>query len=182
MTKNSEEAERAALRARELDPLNANIHRILGFVYYASRRFDESIAAVQRAISINPELSDAHGRIAISELQLGNLEKAKAAADLEQRRLFGLPYRAIILDRMDQKDEARKEYEALKQAYGDAGLYQQAQVLAQWGALGEAMETLKRAEAKGDSGLTYLYVDPLLDPLRDNSEFAALLRRLGFTA
>ena len=63
---------------------------------------------------------------------------------------------------------------------GDRVLYQQAQVLAQWGDRDAALERLERALGVGDSGLIYARNDPLLDPLRDHARFARLLHRLGF--
>jgi len=59
-------------------------------------------------------------------------------------------------------------------------LYQQAQVLAQWGEPDTALERLQRARQVGDSGLIYARNDPLLDPLRGRPEFSRLLQGLGF--
>ena len=49
---------------------------------------------------------------------------------------------------------------------GDSALYQQAEVLAQWGRTDDALTALERAHRIGDSGLIYAATDPLLDPLR----------------
>ena len=53
-------------------------------------------------------------------------------------------------------------------------------MLAGWGRADEAVATLERALEFGDSGLTYAYIDPTLDPLRERADFKALLQRLGF--
>ena len=63
---------------------------------------------------------------------------------------------------------------------GDRVLYQQAQVLAQWGRHDAAIAALGRARELGDSGLIYARNDPFLDPLRDDARFVKLLNRLGF--
>ena len=59
-------------------------------------------------------------------------------------------------------------------------LYQQAQVLAQWGEPDPAIARLERARRIGDSGLIYSRNDPFLDPLRNDARFTKLLDRLGF--
>ena len=64
--------------------------------------------------------------------------------------------------------------------HGDRVLYQQSQILAQWGDRDAAIERLQRALAIGDSGLIYARNDPLLDPLRGDPRFSKLLNSLGF--
>ncbi len=63
---------------------------------------------------------------------------------------------------------------------GDAAVYQQSEVLVQWGRNSDAMARLQRALQVGDSGLTYAATDPFLDPLRSDPRFQALLKRLNF--
>ena len=63
---------------------------------------------------------------------------------------------------------------------GDTVLYQQAQVLAQWGEVEAGMQRLLKAREMGDSGLIYARNDPFLDPLRGDPRMAALLAGLGF--
>ena len=61
---------------------------------------------------------------------------------------------------------------------GDSALYQQAEVLAQWGRLDEAIAALEQAHRIGDSGMIYLATDPLLDPLRSLPKFARLIKAM----
>ena len=62
---------------------------------------------------------------------------------------------------------------------GDASLFQQALVLAQWGNADEAVARLERARQIGDSGLIYLATDPLLDPIRKHAGFTKLIKELN---
>ncbi|HRN61392.1 MAG TPA: hypothetical protein PLF73_02895, partial [Luteimonas sp.] len=71
-------------------------------------------------------------------------------------------------------------FDELVRRYGDNGFYQQAQVLAQWGRTGEALDALEEAFAVKDSGLVTLLVDPYLDPLRSDPRFHALLQSIHF--
>jgi hypothetical protein len=67
----------------------------------------------------------------------------------------------------------------LKKGYGDAGLYQQAMVAAQWGEVPLALDLLERARALIDGGLTWALTEPMFDPLRNQPRFKALLAGLG---
>jgi hypothetical protein len=63
--------------------------------------------------------------------------------------------------------------------YGDASLYQEAQILAQRGAVTEAVTRLESAYVARDPGILFALNDPLLDPLRSAAGFKDLLLRLG---
>ena len=174
------EAQLAVHRARDLDPLNATIHRAVGFVHFAAGRYELSIESVEKALSLNPDLSDSHARIAMALVALGRTEDALEAATREKSGLFRYSCLAIVHHLLGHQDQADKAFEALKNAYGQAGLYQQAQILSVWGKEAEAISTLMRARQLGDSGLTYAFVDPSLDRLRSKPEFRDLILNLGY--
>ena len=173
-------AMRAVTAARDLDPLNAGIHRAVGFVHYAAGNYEASIDAVERALSLNPDLSDSHARIGMALIALKRPEEALAAAQNEKSGMMRFPCLAIAHHLLGNQDAADAAMADLIKTYGDAGLYQQAQVLAQWNQIDEAIEVLKRAHQLGDSGLTYLLMDPAIDPLRDHTDLNQLLIALGF--
>jgi hypothetical protein len=110
---------------------------------------------------------------------LGRLGDARAEYQAEPSRVFGLAGLAIVEHRLGNDAAAREAFARLMDN-GDRGLYQQAQVLAQWGQLDTAIERLQAALRIGDSGLIYLRNDPLLDPLRNDPRFAQLLASIGF--
>ena len=58
-------------------------------------------------------------------------------------------------------------------------LYQQGQVLAQWGDTDAAVRTLQLAYKQRDAGLTSARYDPMLDPLRKGPAFISLLKSMG---
>ncbi len=89
---------------------------------------------------------------------------------------------AIVEQRLGNRPAAAAAFERLVTDLGDSAIYQQAEVLAQWGRADEALAALHRARAVGDPGLTYIAYDQLLDPLRGRPEFMALTRELGFDA
>ena len=82
--------------------------------------------------------------------------------------------------RQGNASAAKKALDALVANVGDAALYQQAEVMAQWGKTKEAMLLLRRARAVGDSGLTLMATDPMLDPISKDPDFVLLAKELGF--
>jgi hypothetical protein len=67
-----------------------------------------------------------------------------------------------------------------KASYGDSGAYQYAWVYAQWGNVPQALEWLESVHRQRQYDLMFLKVDPLLDPLRRESRFQAVVRELTF--
>ena len=68
----------------------------------------------------------------------------------------------------------------LQAALGDAAAYQYATMYAQWGNRPKALEWLETAWRLRDPGLQELKTDPLMDPLREEPRFLAILRELKF--
>ena len=69
-------------------------------------------------------------------------------------------------------------WRAWSPAQGDAA-YQQAEILAQLGDVGPAVDALYRARAVGDQGLVTIQIDPWRDPLRRDPRVRALISQLG---
>jgi TolB-like protein/tetratricopeptide (TPR) repeat protein len=167
-------------RAAALDPLNANTLRLVGEVEFSAGRHAEAIAAINRALAINPRLAVAHSTIGASQLQLGDIGAAERSFRAESNSLFALPGIAIICARTGRKPEAQAALARLIADHGDNGLYQQAQVLAQWGDSSAALTRLAEARQVRDAGLALLRNDPMLAPLRSKPAFIALSKSLGF--
>jgi TolB-like protein/Tfp pilus assembly protein PilF len=173
-------AREAIARSAALDPLNARTQRLIGDVEYSARNYAESIPPFRRALELNPQLSVAHSAIGASLLMMGRVDEARAEYELEPNSLFKLPGLAIVARRQRLAAEAAAAFELLRSEHGDNCLYQQAQVLAQWGQAPAAMARLLEALRAIDAGLVYLRNDPLVDPLRREPAFNDLLSRLGF--
>jgi TolB-like protein len=174
------EAARAMERALLLDKLNPLIYRAAGSIEYAVRNYSRSIPPLRKALSMNPRLSRAHAAIGDALMLLGHLEEARAEYQAEPAPEFQLAGLAVAEYRFGRVPAARAAMSRLVAEHGDRVLYQQAQVLAQWGDQDGAIALLEHALRVGDSGLVYARNDPLLDPLRDDARFARLLNRLGF--
>jgi TolB-like protein/Tfp pilus assembly protein PilF len=174
-----EQAHVAIERALVLDPINARVHRAAGSIDYAARRYDDALPPLRRALELNSKISNVHSLLGYCLMQLGRLKEARAEFDAEPTNFFRLSGLAIVDHKLGDKAAADRAMNDLVKEMGDASLYQQAQVLAQWGNGDEAVARLERARQIGDSGLIYLATDPLLDPIRKHAGFVRLIKELN---
>lgn len=173
------EAREAIGRALVLDPLNPRTWRAAGAIELAARQPAEALARFDKALSLNPSMSTANASKAYALIHLKRYGEAKAALDKEPNAMFRLTGQAIAADKAGDRTLAEASMAQLVKEIGDAGLYQQAQVLAQWGRTGDALDRLERARAVGDSGLISLTTDPFLDPLAKEPRYRALVQAMG---
>jgi tetratricopeptide (TPR) repeat protein len=162
-----------------LDPINARVHRAVGSIDYAARQYADALPPLRRALELNPKISNAHALLGYCLMQMGKLKEARIEFDAEPQNFFRLSGLAIVDQKLGDNGAAEKSMGQLVKEMGDASLYQQAQVLAQWGNADEAVVRLDRARKIGDSGLIYLATDPLLDPIRKHPEFVKFIRELN---
>ena len=172
------EAHSAIQRALALDPINARVHRAAGSIDYAARRYAQALPPLRRALALNPQISNAHALIGFCLIQMGQLKEGISEFEAEPTNFFRLTGLAIAEHKLGNRAEAEAAYAALVREMGDGALYQQAEVLAQWGQLDEAVAKLSEAQRIGDSGLTYLITDPLLDPIRKHAGFVKVIKDL----
>jgi len=167
-------------RAQALDPLNPSLAKTEGRIRFASGNYPGAIAAARRALELNPKLGGVHGDIGNAQLMLGKIDEAASEFSAETVELLAIPGRAMVALRRNVPATAQQELETLRREQGDNGLYQQAQIYAQWGKKAEALDALARAVRERDSGLVYLFSDPFLQPLHEEAGFKSLLRQLHF--
>lgn len=179
-----DEAQTFTARAQALDPLS--IIRIIssGNVFYFRRDHVSAINTYQNALAMDPNSGLAHWSLGNAFLQANRVEEA-----IEE-------YQKSIPLSGDSPDEpaslgyafavAGKAVEAKKiidNLKGRGNIYVPRSLIASiHGALGErdkAFELLEEAFRERDSLLVYLKVDPIFDPLRSDSRFPILVKRIG---
>ena len=111
---------------------------------------------------------------------LGDTESAAAEIAKEPLDWMLCSGTAILQQKLGHKEAAESAMASLISSERDNGLYQQAQVYAQWGDLDQSLQTLIRAHEYGDPGVSQLVMDPLLDPLRGGPKFGELMAAVGF--
>jgi len=176
-----ESALAAARKAQELDPISTSANQGLGHALYFSRHYEEAIRVFRHTLELDPHYPRPRYGIAMSQCMLGDAKSAAievAREPLDWMRFSGL---AILEHKLGNLEEADAAMALLLAGYHDNGLYQQAQVHAQWGNADQAFEALHRARDIGDPGVSQIVVDPLLDPLRDDPRFGKLMTEIGFT-
>jgi len=175
------EAHRNIERAKALDPLNPVSLEVEALLYAYQRDHPRAIAIVRRSLELAPE------RVQVRRI-LGNTlllvdQHAEAAAEYgkmepnDYRRLLGEAYLAI---RSGKREEALEKLRAMRQRYGDAALYQYAEIYAQLGMTDEAIAALRGALRTRDPGLANIRVDPFLDPIRRDPRLSEIEAKLNF--
>lgn len=170
----------AIARAERLDPLNAPVFRAEAVLEFAAKDYRRAADAARRSLSLDEGTSIANrilGDIARFE---GRNDEARAFYESEPSLLSKLAGLAMLERQSGNNEAAQQAFAAMIERYGDNSLYQQAQVLAQWGQTEEALAMLERAYAAGDAGLVLSRSDQNLDPVRQSQKFESLLQRLGF--
>jgi len=171
-------------RAVELDPLSLVINADLGQDYFIARRYDEAIAQLRKTIEMDPRFYLTHWDLGQVWQLKGQLNEAIA----EYRKAVELnddPFVLALLGqayaRAGQREEAQR---ILARLSGEAkSRYVHAYSFAlMYLALGDKeraideMERAYRERAGGD--VSWIKVDPLLDDLRGNPRFEALVQKV----
>ena len=178
---NAGEAVRLIDRAIALDPLNPRPYAFKSFALTFVRRYLDAIDAGRKALTLAPQRHNTRIWIGDAFLLLGQPDKAKVEYEgVSTDSPFRLARLALLAAHIRNRGEAERITTQLKRQQGDTDSYQYAQIYAQLGDNDRAFAEFDNAIRAIDSGLSYLKVDPFLDPIRNDLRYAALLRKLNF--
>jgi tetratricopeptide (TPR) repeat protein len=171
-------------RGAELDPLSLDTTTYLGLNYYYSRRFDEAAAQLQKTLELEPNFWFARAYLGRTYRATGRLPEAIAELQKAQQLSGGLsdPWAGLGVAYATQgnKAEARKILDKLKTQIDP--YVPPENIAALYAHLGEkdaAFEYLQKAYEGGSIYMSFIKVDPELDPLRSDPRFAELLSKMG---
>ena len=183
----TEEALQQVRRAQQLDPISLIINTEVGRVLYLTGNYDEAATAFRKVIDLDPQFARAHTRLgmtfaaqekfsqAISEFQLA---QQLAGPDPYLDGLLGYSYarsgNSVTAKRLLEEliQRSRREYvPAFSMALIYIGLNER----------GRALEQLAKSYSYRSTYLVYAKADPLLDTVRSDPRFRALLNRMGLT-
>jgi tetratricopeptide (TPR) repeat protein len=165
----------------QLDPVSSRSYRGLGFADYYARRYDEALINIQKADEIEKGSWEFDFPEAIIYTEQGKYDHAIAEFKKLGDQPHALGHLANVYARMGRAAEARELISRIQQHVQADGIgrYEIAIVYAGLGDKDEAFNWLEKAFAVRDKGLTYLKIDPCVDPLRSDPRFHELLRRVG---
>jgi DNA-binding winged helix-turn-helix (wHTH) protein/TolB-like protein/Tfp pilus assembly protein PilF len=171
-------------RAGTLDPLSLIIGADTGKILFLARRYDEAIARLRRTLELDPSYPLARAFLAVALSAVGDHGEAIRALQVtghEDDPMF-LTFAASVHDRAGDPKRARaavtRLVELSKHSYVSPFLLAFAHVGGR--DFDAAFDAFDRMCVTRGLGAIALKVNPLLDPVRQDPRFAALLRRLGF--
>ena len=166
----------------DLDPVSSRSFMNAGFTYYFARQYDDALTQIQRANAMGPNPIET-----IFPLGAIYIEKGRYQEGIEEFQKLGnqphaLGHAGNAYGRIGRSSEARELILKLQEHVRKEGLgrYEVALIYSALGERDEAFAWLEKSFAAHDKGLTYLRIDPCLDPLRSDHRFQDLVRRVGF--
>lgn len=168
-------------RQLELDPVSGESFRSAGFAYYFARRYSEALAHIHHAYRIQADPADFLFPFGVIYTEKG--EYTKAVHNFQQLgdQPHALGHLGNLYARMGKGEEARAILPKLEERVAKDGLgrYEIALIYSGLGDKDQAFAWLEKSVTARDKGLTYLKIDPCLDPLRDDPRFPDLIRTVG---
>jgi len=165
-------------KAVALDPLRSNSHLGLGYLLYVARRYEQGQAEVQRALDLNPQVALAHltrAKILVAE---GKPQQALTEIESETLEWAKLTGKALVYHALGRAQDSDAAVAGLIAKYGTQAAFQISQAYAFRGESDKSFEWLERAYQQRDAGLPEINDDPLLNNVRRDPRFAALLTRM----
>ncbi|HEV2470797.1 MAG TPA: protein kinase [Candidatus Sulfotelmatobacter sp.] len=173
--------------AQELDPLYYLNETTAGWVLYCARRYDDALEHCQKAAELAPNYESTRSCLAYSYLGRGQypqaVEESRKAWLLSGRQ----PVWGVLLARSyalsGDSDNAREILAGLLQQSRGAYVppYFLSSVYAAIGDKNRAMKWLDRGYRERDLYLAWIKVDPGLEPLRSETGFQELSKRMGLS-
>jgi len=169
--------------AENLDPLIGGAGVTTGLGLYMARRYDAALDQYTRVLDLHPDMAIVHAFRGAAWEAKGDYGKA-----MDDYRLAppGEPDTRLhiihLLAAEGRSGEARRLLEPIEHAQAGefhAAPFDLALIHAALGERDAAFALLDRAREQGN--VEFLKVDPMLDPLRNDPRYFALLKKAGFT-
>jgi len=166
-------------KAIAIDPLASRGWEALGTFLLAQKKFPATHEALGRALAIQPDDALSLNRLGVLLLMEGNAKDALSTfrqIDDEGFRLYGI---AITEHTLGHATASQQALDEAITKHGTDSAYQIAEAHSWRGEKDSAFDWLERAYSQRDGGLAEAKIDPLLENLRDDPRYTALLRKLN---
>jgi eukaryotic-like serine/threonine-protein kinase len=166
--------------ALRLDPLSLLVNAATGWCHYYGRDYVRAAAQLEATMAMDEHFGLAHLWLAWVYLEQGRLEDALSHVE-RREALAASPteaqaMQALIHARAGERDKAVGILVTLQQAVRERFIqpYELALVHIGLGEYDEAFQRLQEAVAMRSHRLTFLRIDPKIDPIRGDSRYRAL--------
>jgi DNA-binding winged helix-turn-helix (wHTH) protein/TolB-like protein/Flp pilus assembly protein TadD len=173
-------------RAQVLDPLSLEINTVVGRIFYLRHQYDQSIDAYRKVIDLDPHYARAHARLGMTYAAVGAFGDALHEFGEAQRLSGSDSYPEGLMGytfaRSGDTARARKLLQELTQRSRRQAVpaFNMALICIGLGERDKALDWLAKAYQDRSSYMVYAKTEPLLDPIRSDPRFAALLHQMGF--
>jgi DNA-binding winged helix-turn-helix (wHTH) protein/TolB-like protein/Tfp pilus assembly protein PilF len=174
-------------RALEIDPLSLTINEKKGKVLLWARRYDQAIVQLQKTLEMDPSFSPALTWLSRVYAVRGMVSESLAESQKQNQAQHGAAHLETLAMAYAAAGDKQAAMEILQQLHARAqqeyvSTFNLAYVYLFLKENDKALEELDAALEKHDMNVSSLKVDPLLDPLRGDPRFRALLKRANFGA
>lgn len=184
MTRRFDDAVAESHRAAELDPLRSGLTSDHAFILMVAHRFPEAESEAQRVLRSVPNdkmslfilafVADATGRVQEAmDIYKSGIERLGTKPENDIQYAY---FRARIGDRAG----AEQQLKTMLDSKNKPSPYDVAEIYAAIGNNEKAFENLELAYKEKYNGLSYILVDPALEPLQSDDRFKDLVKRMNF--
>jgi TolB-like protein/Flp pilus assembly protein TadD len=172
-------------RAVELDPFSVVMNSNLGLCYFLARRYSEAIAQIRKTEELDPNVP--MPALGLAQELSGQREQAiteyQREYDLDQNSQRPGDRAALLASIYALKGEPAKALQQLDQARelaraGKATAFFLAAAYVRLGDKSQAIDWLEQSYRNKEPFITSIKVNPLLDPLRGDPRFEALVNKV----
>ncbi len=184
ITGQAEQAVVEAHTALELDPSSVSIRRGLGWLYYYTRRYDTALYHLRRALAMNPTSEETYRVLGLVFTQQGAYAEAerafREAVTLSPELSYATAGVGHVLALTGRRREAEALLAELEARARDRYVSPVAFCIIHLGLknVDQVFHSFERAYQDRRGWMTYLKVDPMLDPLRGDPRLDEFVRRM----
>jgi serine/threonine-protein kinase len=174
-----------ALTALELDPSSLSVRRGVGWISYYTRRYEQALYHLRRAVAMNPTSEDTYRVMGLVLMQQGAYAEAerafREAITLSPDLSYATAGVAHVLALSGRRREAEAMVAELEARARDRYVTPVALCIAHLGLrnVDQVFHWLDRAYEDRRGWLTYMKADPIFDPVRNEPRYIAFLKRMN---